>query len=786
LRQLWQAPTFLIGILALVGVWLARPLGSSSPARHFEHELAAARDQLDRPNGNFEQAAQHAQAALEIADPSSDRLAEAHFLLGSAHLRLGEKAGPELAAEHWRLAQDHLDEAERLGVPAEDRGRLEYRLGKVGLYRKDDPVRVARRLAAGADQAEDRAEAYSLLTRACLAQSPPNLKAALEANKKLRQEVPKVDDSVLSTAKLLGGELLLRMNRPDEARKVLEKVGDQAPPAVLTQARLLRAQTYQNEKKWKEACELWKAVLQDGRAAPPEPGRIRYNLGVCHRELEEFREAAAAWEECLRQGRGEEASAAALALAELRLQDTAGGKGPEASLEMMRRAVEHVSSPESWSNNLVELPKAREAFERMAQAYRQAGRFDLAVKLAEIYDKLAVAGRAAAMKAETYAEWGQARQAHAPQASDALARETELKAARDAFRQAADAHAAAAERAASPSEQSEHVWKAAESYFQGEEFEQAASCFARFLEANPTSDRQGEGWYFLAQSARQLHNAKAADNAFKRCIAFPGRYQYRARYHLALAQIQEGYTDKAAELLTENLEAFRRGQETELDHEAYEKSLFSLGKLLYERKNYRGVVQNLEFALGRFPANPEATRARYQLADAYRQLADQSHQTHLIRDNMSPDAKEHYSQQHLEYLKKAAEQFQELEEFLQTPEARGHLKPEEQIRVPLNYADCLFYLGRYDDALEMFNRLAARYSGQPPVVVFALEGAARVFAARKQYPQMRQRLEDIRRVLPGLPETDRQVWEKWLAECEKPVDIPEPTRPTKVPGAAQR
>jgi tetratricopeptide (TPR) repeat protein len=280
----------------------------------------------------------------------------------------------------------------------------------------------------------------------------------------------------------------------------------------------------------------------------------------------------------------------------------------------------------------------------------------------------------------------------------------------------------------------------------------------------------------LAQSARHLNNRTAAEKAFLECIAFPGRFAYRARYHLALARIEEGKTDKAEDYLTENLQAFRRGHDAELDPEAYEKSLFTLGSLLYKRANYRAVVQNLEVALGRFPTNPEATRARFQLADSYRKLADQEHQSYLIRENMSAGAKEHYHQQHQVYLKKAAEQFQELEEFLQTAEAKGHLAPEEQVSVPFCWAECVYNLGHYDEALELFNRLAARFAGQP-AAVWALEGAARVYAAKREFPQMRQRLEDIRKALPALLEADRQIWEKWLADCDKPVETPEANRP---------
>jgi tetratricopeptide (TPR) repeat protein len=773
LRQLWQAPVFVAGVAALLAAVWGRPPAGPDVRRQLDRDLAAARHELGRGDGDLEAAAEAARRAVDEAATFPEHLGEAHLLLGSIHLRLGDRAAPELAVEHWRLAREHLEQAEHHGVPPEEQGRLQYRLGKAGFLLKDNPDRVVERLAAGVEQADDRAEGYGLLTRAYLNLTPPNLEMALRANAKLRQEVPRLDERVLGPAKLLGGELLLRQGHAVEARKVLEKISDQAPPEVLTQARLLRARTYQDEGKWKEASELWKALLEDRRAPPPEPGKVLYNLGVCHRGLDEPREAAAVWEQCLGRGRGEEAPAAALALADLRLHENAGGKGPEAALALLTRAAGAVQKPGDWTNSLVELPRARAAFERTAQAFREAGRFDLAVQLAAVYDRLATPGRAAALRAEVHTEWARAHQEKAQAADDLVARQKEENAAREHLRAAAAAHAEAADRAEAPAESADHLWDSAAAYLRGQDHAQAAALLERFLERYPKSEHQGEGWFLLAECHRHLNNQEAAERAYLRCIEFPTPFQYHARYHLALDAIQNKQMDRAEEILAQNLQLLR----FDANPEAQEKSLFMLGDLLYRRKNYRRVVQHLEEALGRFPPGPEGTRARYQLADSYRELANQEHKSYLMREPMSNETRQHYLEEHRRWLTKAAEEFKKLAELLQKPETRGHLTPEEQDEVPFIAAECLFNLGKYDEALVEYEKLAEQYRGQPSALR-ALGKEAAIFTARQEWDQVRQRLDLIRQNLSCLPDNQRAAWEEWLEVAGKTVQKEESTRPT--------
>ena len=83
------------------------------------------------------------------------------------------------------------------------------------------------------------------------------------------------------------------------------------------------------------------------------------------------------------------------------------------------------------------------------------------------------------------------------------------------------------------------------------------------------------------------------------------------------------------------------------DSEAHDKSRLALCALLYQGgtvlpDNYRSVVINLENRIDRMQPTPESVRARYQLADSYRQLAAKRTVNHLMSGKMSPDTHEHY------------------------------------------------------------------------------------------------------------------------------------------------
>ncbi len=740
LRLLWQVPVFFVGVVALITVCLARGYVKPDPVRHLHHDLAEARRLLHRHGGDPEGARTHAQQAVEDLGYDPDRSAEAFFLLGSAHVRIADATNEADDGEHWREARRCLEEADRLNLSGDDAGRLHYLLAKVGFHTNDDPNRVIALLKANKDQADERAEALSMLCQAYLRLNPPNVKEALKTNMELREKVPQIGEDVLGPAKLAGAKLLLRLGQREDARKTLEKISEQAPSAVLAESRRLLATLYQEEQKWPAAAELWKTVLNDKHVQPTELGGVLYNLGVCYGHLDQSDRAAEAWTDCLRRTHGPEAQAAALALAELRLHEANSDK----AIEMLAESVAKVRKADDWKNEFMDLSRVRDLFERAVQTFRQAHRFDRAVQAAELYERVAVAPQAQILRADLSSEWARSRRDKAKQSRDAATRKKEEATACELFRQAAEAH----DEAARSADKDEHLWLSAVCSYDGQDYARAVEKLTKLLEKDMDNvDRQGEGWYLLGESQRNLRRVDAAEAAYKNCLANNARFTCRARYQLAMIDMEAGRIDQAAQELEQNLKI----EHHEPDQEAQDKSRLALCSLLYHGgskmpQNFRHVVEKLEGTIDRFPLSPEAVRARFQLADSYRQLAAQRTVNRFMSGPISPDAHQHFLEQNQRAMNRAAEEFAKLEELIDDPELSSLLTDKQRREVPFIVAQCRFNLGEYDKALKKYEELAKRW-GNRPEAIWALSGTVQCFGSLGDFDKLRRQTEQIPR--PG-------------------------------------
>jgi TolA-binding protein len=780
-RRLWQIPVFFVGVVALVAVCLAQPfLKEKRPERQLHHDLAEVRRLLHHKPANPDEVLQIAQRAVDQIMYAPERETEAIFLLGSAHVRVAESATGPAAEEHWRAARQYLEEAQRRNLSGEDAGRLRYRLAKVGFHTNDDTQKVIEQLKASNEQADDRAEAYTLLSQAYLRLNPPNLQEALLANEALRRNVPQVGEEVLGPAKLAGAKILLRLNRGEDARKALEKIVEPAPPAILCEARMLLAGLYQEEQKWPEAAELWKLVLNEKRVPVENPGGALYNLGVCCQHLEQSSKAAEAWTECIRRTDGEEAQASALALAEWFLHDAKADK----AIEMLRQAVAKVRKAEDWKNSLLDLPRVRDLFERAIEICRQANRFDLAVRAAELYERVAVIPKAQLLRADRATEWARSRREAASKTKDAKAREKEETAASRLFVQAALAHEEGAKLTKEPVEKDERLWQSAVCSHDGKDYERAVEKLAKIVQVEGGGvDRQSEGWYLLGESYRHLHNKKDADAAYKKCVENDARFACRARYQLAMLDVEAGQIDQAKLHLNQNLNL----EHNDPDPEAREKSRFALCSLLYRAgahspQDYRQVIVLLDGILERVPLSPEAVRARYQLADSYRQLSLQRTMYYTGSSNLSPQAHEHFLKENKRSLQRAAEEFGKLEELLKNAEMVSLLTLKQRVAVPFIVAECSYFLGEYEKALLKYEALAKQW-GKGPNALRALGETVRCYGALADFDKLRQRVEEIRALVAateGLSEGDKQQWNAWLDQVSKrPEPIKEGDNPSQ-------
>jgi tetratricopeptide (TPR) repeat protein len=765
-RQLWQVPVFCAGVLALAGVCLLRAL-AGGPADVVERDLATARRLAALPDCPVERLQATLGRAFGAAERAPVQAGEAHLLLGSAYLHAAGTT-PDAAgvAEARRQARTHLEQAETLGVPESDRPRLLYRLGKVWFLTGGEPQRVIDALSHSTEAADDPVEAYAMLAQAYLRLPQPDLQAALDANWKQLQ-LPTLNEEVLAPARLLRGELLLKLQKPDEARAILKFIRPPAPPELVVRAHALQARSYQAEEEWARAAELWKEVLAAPNVPATEAGTFRYCLGLCHQHLGQLDDAADDWEKARAAAPGEVAQAAEAALAEARLH----GPTPQTAMENFRRLVRDVHTPADWHNTLVDLPTAREVFERGCELYHKTGRHQLAMELAGLYEALAEPGVAQARYARSAEAAARELLESAQRTQPASAARPLAESARGLFREAGRKYEAALVAAATPAEQADRLARSANCYVQGEDCAAAVPVLQRWLKAGPPPDRVGEAWFCLGEAYRHLHRDTEAAEAYRECLKHPGISACRARYELALVEIGRGEWDAAADDLDANLKALAG----EHDDEVQEKTLFALGNLQYRRGNYLMASLILEKALSLYPSSGRGTIGRYQLAECYRNLALQESQNLRLPERKSPETERHYEGQYRAWLEKAAAGYTEVVHSFADRLNAGPLPDEEEslYRLASTAAgDCRADLGDEKAAVQIYESLAARYHHRVEGLA-ALAGMARCYWRKGKNDEARKTLERVRAALNEMDASafptqagggTKADWEEWLGK----------------------
>jgi Tetratricopeptide repeat len=759
-RPLWQVPVFLAGATALAVAWFLRAPAESGP-RQVARQLAHARQILSRPDGDAEAAAQAAQRALDSSGPDGELAGEAYFFLGTARMRQGDHTPGDEGRQHWLDARKAFEEADHHGVPAGDKDLLRYRLAKVYFHTGEDPRHVAELLAASVTAAEDGAEAYDLLSQAYLLENPPDYQKALEANTKLREQSILRDD-MLAKVKLRSGELKLKLGHAEEARKDLELIGPAAPAAIICRARMLRARSYQDESKWAEAAALWQAALTDTREQLTNRNEVLYLQGVCQRHLDQVDEALRSWDECARGGVGTaEVVAAAVQLAELRLDR----KEYEAALNLLATATVTVQKPADWNNPYVDHARALEVLEKAAKVFCDAGQFELALKLAAHFERLAAPPRALTLRAEAATKWALKRKGTLDGANPAPEEEQTI---RNLLRDAGEAYVLATSAGAEDG-RIDQLWQATYRFGEAKDYSRAASTLEQILKEEKRPARLGECWFLLGEAHRQSKELEAAEAAYITCLKYwkdAAPFIYRSRNQLAQLYWNAGRVDQARDILLQNLKDLHLDR----DAEALEQSLYMLGNFAFQHHEYLEVTQRLEEAVGQFPSNPEQARARYQLAESYRQLAADAMRDALLGDSPNPEYLKHLREKHRHFLQKAADEYQELAGILEKPESAGHLTPEERQLIPFTAARCRFDLGQYVDALTLYDRLIDQKISVT-VTLQALGGAARCHIGLNQRDKLRQCLDEIRKGIASLDKGQQEQWEEWLSTWATKPDL---------------
>ncbi len=229
-----------------------------TPEQRFQKDFDALRQAIDR---NPVDAAQVQSLLHKVhgMEAPANLAKQAPFVIGSALVIFAEStAAPEEAAEQWKTARKLLENAAAIGVADPDKLRYQFRLAKTWAQTGEPPQKIIDALNASINCGDDPAEGYRVLAETIMKVPGP------ESNKKARnafkdymaKALPartEAQQRQLNQARLALGSLQIQLNEPEDARKILERIGPDAPSDILIEARILLAESYLNEEEWTQA-----------------------------------------------------------------------------------------------------------------------------------------------------------------------------------------------------------------------------------------------------------------------------------------------------------------------------------------------------------------------------------------------------------------------------------------------------------------------------------------------------------------------------------------------------
>lgn len=200
----------------------------------------------------------------------------------------------------------------------------------------------------------------------------------------------------------------------------------------------------------------------------------------------------------------------------------------------------------------------------------------------------------------------------------------------------------------------------------------------------------------------------------------------------------------------------------------YRDALLALCDLLYQDGRYSAAVSRLHDFLTLYPAHEQALRARFMLADSYRQSAFA-----LRNTAAAPGAGASILDESRARFRRAAELYGD---YLRL--ARAELAPDENAalfeRLALYYrGDCLFELNEpetLEEALATYREASARYEQQPAALTAQVQ-IANILLRLGRLTEAARAIERARWLLRNVPEenfgaavdgADRSYWQHYL------------------------
>jgi TolA-binding protein len=787
-RRLWQLPTLLVGVAALVAMWHAGHRLRPSTAERYDRALAALRSSMERWPADVDQV-QAALRKLPDGEPPRDKATLVHYLTGSAYVALAEAASsPAAATESWVLARTHLELVPTNELLLPDQKKARYRLARVwyhtpGFDRQKTIEALTQSLLGG----DDPSDGYYMLAQ--LFHDGPTADETKERDSLknyLKHVSTRADARTLNVARVRLATLHARLGEGEAAIQVLERVGAEAPPEIYASALLQRAGYHQLDKDWAAAAKLWEQVRDMKAATDEQRAESRVHLAEAYVKLGRPGDAEAVVENGMAEGT--EGPAILFQRTKLRLQDASAAK--DAAIRDLEAAF---AGPDiQVIRKLIPVAEARKVCDEAYQKMMKLGDFALAVRAATVFAKVAERGAEHRLLADAYAGW---------------AATTTGDDAREHFRAAAASSEAIGKADTTPTGKGDWLRKAAGFYLKGGERAKALAVLSDLTTRLPDypEDRAGQAWAEMGDIYLLAGDKSQARLAFQNAAGRPGPAQDRARIRCAALSYDAGPV-QGSQTAAAQLEVIVNRPAEGRDPAIHEEAMYLLGEAHLLQSDWTKAADRLKSALLTYPESSRAARAHYQLGQVLRHGAYEAARQikadriaiqdikkvqlerrqpafkvdELLRlENSIERSQKTYDKQ----MRGAYDEFRKAEElFPTTPDA----DPEAVRRTAFWAADCAYWLGEFADGAARCEKLRTQYRDHIEeleagrdlyrVCIFAAEAAREtkdttaIASWTKRAAEARDQVKQAVSRVPAAEFDDRTdvrkrtYWDGWLAE----------------------
>lgn len=686
--------------------------------------------------GDLPKALHIAQLAERNGNLSTEDAGGPAFIFGVAALHRADTPLVVQQRRAYQIAAHWFDEAHRRGLPEGREAVGLYYTGK-SLYLADRFAEAIPFLQKAIPANPDVAvELRQYLSRSLFLKAEPNVAIALEEiDAYLADEEPDQQDR--EVAEVERAELLLRLGRLDEAVAATALISADSrskAEALLVEARVLLQKARLATMPESDEVKLLPSAVLAPPAASPEvqtglnaaialleqakkldatssvtTSQACYVLGLVYDALGKVDEAAVQFNQTYRRAvDSPEGFAARIQSAHLlRRRDKS-----DDAVVLYDEVLKELGPMNRYSNRWLPLPELKSRMLASYQDFYQRKQFVAAAKLAELLQRLVDEDVSVQLAADAHA--ARARQLMAGDGGAPLDPRHPPEAVRDLYRTAAQLHERLAVLHFSTRDYPEQIWASSKYYLLGRDYDNSSRLLRKYLEIDSRM-HQAMALVGLAEVMLTKERHAEAIVLLKECLDAHPRDPavFRARLLLADLYGEMNQWDKAEKVLLENLES----NALTPSGEEWRRSLFALGRMLYDRARYDEAAGRLDEAVERYPDDSDACDARYCAAESHRRIA-QRVESEIPTDAL-PIERAKFSRAAEVEFRKALEHFEQTITVARTP-GPSYFDEVGRLAMLRNAlfarGSVLHSLGQYDESIRAYQTAVAAFPQSPAVL----------------------------------------------------------------------